>query len=202
MTNTTGFEAYTLFHSLKLHFTTDSYDFFQYNGKVKLSKDNFEKNKAKYSFYKLSRKYELKDLLNFYIANFLVKDVSWIGDITSVEGEENYKRWQKRNQSLHYRFKEDIIHLMEKVSAPTDLIKVKDGQYPLLLNETMRNNISIETLCILNHMMGFFDMWNKKISDTIIWPSWKLKCEKYTPFIHYDEAKFKETFKEAMKEYA
>jgi len=57
-------------------------------------------------------------------------------------------------------------------------------------------------LSILNHMMGFFEMWNKKISDTIIWPTWKRKCEKYTPFIHYDESKYKETFKEAIKEYA
>jgi hypothetical protein len=51
-------------------------------------------------------------------------------------------------------------------------------------------------------MMGFFEMWNKKISDTIIWPTWKMKCERYTPFIHYDESKYKETFKEAIKEYA
>ena len=132
----------------------------------------------------------------------MVKDVNWIGDITGVEGEENYKMWQKRNQSLNYRFKEDIMYLMDKVSVGSDMIKVKDGQYPLLLNETMQGAVTIETLSILNHMMGFFEMWNKKISDTIIWPTWKRKCEKYTPFIHYDESKYKETFKEAIKEYA
>jgi hypothetical protein len=197
-----GFSAFAIFNAIKLHFTSDSYDFFRYNGKSNVTKENFANRKDKYSFYKLSRKYRNEDLLNFYIANFLVKDVSWIGDITGVEGEENYKQWQKRNQSLNYRFKEDILYLMDKVSVVTDLIKVKDGQYPLLLNQTMQGNVSIETLSILNHMMGFFDMWNKKISDTIIWPSWKRKCEKYTPFIKYDEAKFKETFKEAIKEYA
>jgi len=141
-------------------------------------------------------------LVNFYVANFLVKDITWIGDITGAEGEENYKMWQKRNQSLSYRFKEDIMYLVDKVSTSSDMIKVKDGQYPLLLNETMQGAVSIETLSILNHMMGFFEMWDKKISDTIIWPTWKMKCERYTPFIHYDASKYKETFKEAIKEYA
>ncbi len=104
-------------------------------------------------------------MVNFYVANFLVKDITWIGDITGAEGEENYKMWQKRNQSLNYRFKEDIMYLVDKVSVSSDMIKVKDGQYPLLLNETMQGAVSIETLSILNHIMGFFEMWNKKISD-------------------------------------
>jgi len=197
-----GFSAFAIFNAIKLHFTSDSYDFFRYNGKSNVTKQNFANRKDKYSFYKLSRKYRNEELMNFYIANFLVKDVNWIGDITGVEGEENYKMWQKRNQSLNYRFKEDIMYLMDKVSIGSDMIKVKDGQYPLLLNETMQGAVTIETLSILNHMMGFFEMWNKKISDTIIWPTWKRKCEKYTPFIHYDESKYKETFKEAIKEYA
>jgi hypothetical protein len=197
-----GFSAFAIFNAIRLHFTSDSYDFFRYNGKSNVTKQNFANRKDKYSFYKLSRKYRNDDLMNFYIANFLVKDVNWIGDITGAEGEENYKMWQKRNQSLNYRFKEDIMYLMDKVSIGSDMIKVKDGQYPLLLNETMQGAVTIETLSILNHMMGFFEMWNKKISDTIIWPTWKRKCEKYTPFIHYDESKYKETFKEAIKEYA
>lgn len=197
-----GFSAFAIFNGIKLHFTSDSYDFFRYNGKSNVTKQNFANRKDKYSFYKLSRKYRNEELVNFYVANFLVKDITWVGDITGAEGEENYKMWQKRNQSLNYLFKEDIMYLVDKVSTSSDMIKVKDGQYPLLLNETMQGAVSIETLSILNHMMGFFEMWNKKISDTIIWPTWKLKCEKYTPFIHYDESKFKETFKEAIKECA
>ena len=197
-----GFSAFAIFNAIKLHFTSSSYDFFRYNGKSNVTKQNFANRKDKYSFYKLSRKYRNEDLVNFYVANFLVKDITWIGDITGAEGEENYKMWQKRNQSLNYRFKEDIMYLVDKVSVSSDMIKVKDGQYPLLLNETMQGAVSIETLSILNRMMGFFEMWNKKISDTIIWPTWKMKCERYTPFIHYDESKYKETFKEAIKECA
>lgn len=197
-----GFSAFAIFNAIKLHFVSDSYDFFKYNGKSNVNKENFANRKDKYSFYKLSRKYRNQDLINYYVANFLVKDVSWIGEITGPEGEENYKMWQKRNQSLNYRFKQDIIQLMDKVSVSSDMIKVVDGQYPLLLKEVMQGTVCIETLSILNNMMGFFEMWNKKISDTIIWPSWKRKCEKYVPFIEYDDTKYKDTFKETLKEYA
>jgi hypothetical protein len=47
--------------------------------------------------------------------------------------------------------------------------------------------------------MGFFPMWEKKITDDVIWPNWKMKIEKYTPFIIYDKAKFKDILKEGVK---
>ena len=202
MTETTGFEAYALYQSIKLHFTSDSYNFFRYNGKTNVSKDNFSNRKDKYSFYKLSRKYSIDDLKYFFIANFLVKDVNWIGDIANEEGEENYKKWQKRNQSLTYSFEQDIIHLFNSTQSPNDMLVVENGEYPLLLKEMFHGNISIETICILNDIMNFLPMWSKKITDDIIWPTHKRKMEKYTPFISYDKNKFINILKESLKEYA
>lgn len=201
MTETTGFEAYRLFHGLKLHFSSD-FDFFRYNGKVNLTKNNFESNKAKYQFYKLSRKYRLEDLKNFYVANLLEKDVNWIGDINNLEGEETYKKWQKRTQSLTYRFEQDIIGLLNDTQSPNEMLMVEDGQYPLLLKEVMHSTIAVETLVILNDIMNFFPMWDKKIADTIVWPSMRKKFVKYTPFIDYDKPKFTVILKECLKEYA
>lgn len=202
MTETTGFEAYALYQSIKLHFTSDSYDFFRYNGKTNVSKDNFSRNKAKYSFYKLSRKYSIEELKSFYIANFLETNVNWVGDISGIEGEENYKKWQKRNQSLTYRFEQDIIGLLNATQSPPEMLVVEDGQYPLLLKEMTYGNISIETVCILNDIMNFLPMWSKKITDDVVWPTYKRKIEKYTPFIVYDKEKFKEILKESLREHA
>lgn len=67
---------------------------------------------------------------------------------------------------------------------------------------TQLKQISLETLVILNDIMNFFPMWNKKIDDDILWPDFKMKCEKYTPFLNYDKVKFKEILKEKIKEYA
>lgn len=196
-----GFSAFAMFNALKIHFTSDSYDYFRYHGKSNVTADNFSNRKDKYSFYKLSRKYRLEDLKNFYVANLLEKDVNWIGDINNLEGEETYKKWQKRNQSLTYRFEQDIIGLLNSTQSPNEMLVVTDGQYPILLKEVMHSNIAVETLVILNDIMNFFPMWDKKIADTIVWPSMRRKFVKYTPFIDYDKPKYVEILKNLISEY-
>jgi hypothetical protein len=198
----TGFAAFALYNALKLHFTSSSYDYIKYHGKTNVSKDTFLRRKDKYSFYRLSRKYSLDELRDFYIANFIYGDSTWVGEMTGPNGEEVYKKWQKINQSLTYRFESDIVRIMEQADKPDDLIKVPLDGHPPLLMGAMQNDIYIETLVILNDIMKFFPLWDKKISEDIIWPSWKLKCEKYTPFVIYDKVKFKNILKEIVTENA
>jgi len=195
-----GFSAFALYNAIKLHFSSDSYDYFRYNGKTNVSKTNFATRKDKYSFYKLSRKYNLEELKQFYVANFLEGDVKWVGDITGPEGEETYRKWQKRIQSLTYRFEQDIIALLDRCNTPEELLKVNDD-YPLLLKTVMQGTTSIETLIILNDIMNFLPMWSRKIEDTIIWPDWKKRIEKYAPFLDYDKVKLKNILKESLKEH-
>lgn len=195
-----GFSAYALYNAIRLHFTTDSYDFFKYHGKTNVTKDQFASRKDKYGFYKFSRKYNLEEMRNFFIANFLVKETNWIGDISGIEGEENYKKWQKRNQSLTYTFEQNIIGLLQDINSPEEILKVENGQYPTLLNEVMQGTIAIETLVILNDILGFIPMWSKKITDDIIWPAWKRKIVKYSPFLVYDKVKYKNILKENIYE--
>lgn len=198
-----GFSAYALYQGIKLHFTSDSYDFFKYNGKTNVSKSNFAVRKDKYTFYKLSRKYNLADLQNFYISNFLERDVNWVGDIATGDGETVFKEWQKRNQSLTYLFKEDIMYILDETGGkPNESLKVVNGQTPQLLQFVWRYDVNIETLVILNDIMNFLPMWDKKIDDTIIWPQWKRKIQKYAPFLHYDKDKFTSILKESLKDYA
>lgn len=202
MTENTGFAAFALYNALKLHFTSDSYDYFKYNGKTNVSKQTFSTRKDKYQFYKLSRKYNLEELKNFYLANFIVGNGDWVGDMLTPDGEDNYKKWQKNQQSLTYTFENDMIWMLEKVSVPNQILEARKNEFPLLLQHTMSGTIAIETVIILNNLLNFMPMWNKEIYDDIIWPTWRRKIEKYTPFLHYDKNKFKELLKEKIKEYA
>jgi len=77
MTDNTGFATYAMFHALKLHFTSDSYDYVKYNGKTNVSKQTFSTRKDKYTFYRLSRKYDVQELKDFLVSNFLAGDVEW-----------------------------------------------------------------------------------------------------------------------------
>lgn len=201
ISDNTGFAAYHLYQAIKLHFTSD-YDYFKYNGKTNVSQDSFMKNKSKYSFYKLSRRYSYDDLRDYYLANFVERDVNWVGEIAGPEGEETYKKWQKRIQRLTYQFEQDIMSLMDSVENPNELLAVKDGQHPKLLVSSQQGDIMIETLVILNDIMNFFPMWEKKIDDNIIWPTYKKRCEKYSPFLKYDKPKLKNILLESIREHA
>jgi T4 gene Gp59 loader of gp41 DNA helicase/T4 gene Gp59 loader of gp41 DNA helicase C-term len=202
MIENSGFAAFAMFHALKLHFTSDSYDYVKYNGKTNVTKTTFSTRKDKYSFYRLSRKFGLTELRDYYIANFMVEDIQWVGDILGPESEDNYKKWQKRIQSLTYTFENDIIKLLDRVDNPNDLLIVRNNEFPLLMQYVQQKDIALETLIILNDLMNFFPMWEKEIYDDLVWPNFKRKCEKYKPFLSYDKVKFKQILKEKIKEYA
>jgi len=192
----TGYEAFSLYHVLKLHFTS-GYDFFKYSGKTNITIESFEKRKDKYHFYKLSRKFNNRknDYIDFVISNLLHNDNCWAGTLLEDDSDEvNIKRLAIV-QALSYNFQNDCSVIGESGSI-NDLLKT-DGEYPELLTMALQKVIQAETLCILNSMMNFLPMWQRKISDDIRWPSLHRKWTKYSPFLSFDKNKFREI---ALKE--
>jgi hypothetical protein len=192
-----GFDAFTTYHALKLHFG-GKYDYVKYNGKTNVTKDQFMHRKDKYSFYKLSRKYNKEEIFGFFLSNLINNSNVWAGDLVQEEADLVFKKWLRTQQSLSYIFKQNIDHLFNLVESPEDMLKVVDGHYPLLYTEFLQGNLSIETIIILNNMMKFFPMWKKKISDDIVFPEFLKTCEKYKPFLNYDKTKFKHLVKEKI----
>jgi len=56
----------------------------------------------------------------------------------------------------------------------------------------------LETVVILNSILGFIPRESKKIKDTIIWPDQKRLIEKFTPFVKFDANKIKLICKKAF----
>ncbi len=197
----TGYEAFCIFQALKLHFSSDSYDFFKYHGKSKVSVDSFENRKDKYHFYKLSRRLPSKDeLILFIVANLLNNDNLWVGDLLTEESETIFKERQKVLQSLSYTFENDCRKLFDGIDSPNDLLRSDGGDYPILLTKTLQKETHIETLCILNLILNFFPMWSKKITDTIRWPNYRRKVEKFAAFFSFDDVKYKSILKKVINE--
>ena len=194
----TGYEAFSLYHTLKLHFTTESYDYFKYHGKSNISVDVFENRKDKYHFYKLSRKYPIKDdLVNFLVANLLENSKVWVGDLLQDEAHQLYLARQKVVQSLSYTFENECRDVFGEVNNPNEVIKT-NGDYPILLTKALRKEISPETLIILNSILGFLPMWKGKIADTIRWPDYLMKLNKYASFMVFDSVKYKLILKKVI----
>lgn len=185
----TGYEAFALYHTLKLHFTSD-YDYFKYNGKCNISPTTFENRKDKYHFYKLSRKYTNKDeFANFVIANLFENSKAWAGDLLQEEADIIFKERQRIQQSLSYIFENDCRVIFDDVE-PNDVLKT-NGDHPKLLTMALRKEIAPETLIILNAILQFLPMWDKKITDTIRWPEYRQRLLKYASFLTLDIVKYK-----------
>lgn len=180
-----AFNAYKTYIAIKNHFNSKYYDFFKYNGRTRASRTTFDKRSDKYFFHKLSKH---KDCTNFLVANFLVTDC-WVGDLVNEQiAEKTYLNWKKRIESLSYIFKSDLDKLDDNFNSN---FVVVDGQHPKLLKLYLRKEISPETLLILDDLLGFLKLWNRKIEDKIVWPTEYQKLKKYRPFFTVDIQKYK-----------
>ena len=189
MTSREGYDAYTLYLGIKLHFHSKDYDFVKYNGKVKSDINSFLKRKDKYHFGKLFKTHK-QELQDFYIANLSLKD-SWAGDLLDNECVKVYKEWKRRNQKLSYLFETEVSDLLRKKNI-NQVLEVKNGQHPILLKEFLGKKISLETMCILDEIIGFTKDWERLISENLVYPDVQNRINKYKSFISVDYKKYKE----------
>ena len=184
------FESYKLYNALKLHFE-GSYDAVKYNYKTNVTPKSFLNRKDKYFFAKLAKKYN-GSLKEFYVSQF-INEQRYVGDMMDSEAESYYSSYKKIKESIHRVFSIDInIILDHNIGVSFDnLFKSIDGQQPVIVQMWMQEDISLETVVILNSIFGFIQREDSKISDTIIWPDNKRMIEKYTPFVNFDVNKCK-----------
>lgn len=179
------YEAYQLYVAIKNHFQT-TYDYFRYNGKVKVQFTAFEVRKDKYFFAKMQKH---ADPLGLLVAHFVDNPDAWIGDIVSFDtSQELYLKWKKRQSSISYTYQEDLKKLSQDLD---DSLRVADGQHPKLLKLLLGTTIYPETVILLNSQINFFPYWEKEIMDPAIWPVQLTKLQKYKPFVQYDKQKIK-----------
>ena len=200
MSNTNDpFESYKLYNALKLHFETDGYDAIKYHFKTSIKPTSFFKRKDKFFFAKLAKTYE-NELKEFYIANFK-NDVKYVGDMLNEGGERYYRDHKKIMESLTYQFQTDINKLNDMDVSFDSLLEAEDNNHPLIIKLWMQEEIVLETVVILDSILGFVERENKKITDTIIWPDIYRKIMKYKPFVKFDRDKclnlLKDTFTKA-----
>jgi hypothetical protein len=194
----TGYETFSLYQAIKLHFSQESYDFFKYNGKSNVSLNAFDSRKDKYHFHKLSRRYQDKDdMINFIVSNFVENEKTWVGSLLQDEAEVNYLKHQKIIQSLSYMFENDCKNVFEGEDDPNSLLKT-EGDYPILLKKALRKEIHIESVCLLNNILNFVPVWTKKINDTIHWPNYRIKVLKYSAFLPKETMKYKLILKKVI----
>ena len=192
-----GYDLYCVYQAIKLHFTSENYNFFHYDGKTKVSVEAFQKRRDKFLFHRLARKYRDDEMVPFLVANFVYSDGNWTKSLLEEEAEETYRNWKRTTDSMSKIYQEDLQKIATRETF-NDLFKVEDGQFPKLLVAFLQKDVTIETMVILNNIFDFVKIWDKKISDDIIYPKVSRKIRKYGSFLNVNVDKYKILTKETL----
>ena len=73
-----------------------------------------------------------------------------------------------------------------------------DGtKHPVIIREHLQNNVSLETLILLEKILGFKKNFDKKLQDPV-WEFLSMRMEKYSPFLNIDVFHYKKILKEVV----
>ena len=188
------FDTYKTYLALKNHFTKSDYDYQKYCGKVRANLQSFYKRKDRFWFEKISRNKDDKEIVDFFVANFVSADDPgnlWIGSIIR-EGNQVHQDWLKRKQSLSYLFKEQSEELFSNHKFE-EVFDCSKG-HPPVLKSFLSGKISLETLVIYDRIFLFGNKFDKKLMDPV-WETVSLKMKKYSPFLHIDVFHYRKLLK-------
>lgn len=192
-----GYDLYCTYQAIKLHFSSEQYNFFHYDGKTRVSIDAFQKRRDKFLFHRLARKYRDDEMVPFLVANFVHSDDNWTKSLLEDQAEQTYKEWKRTTDSMTKVYVEDLQKIATKETF-NDLFKVEDGQFPKLLVAFLQKDVTIESMVILNNIFNFIKIWDKKISDDIIYPKISRKIRKYGAFLNVNVDKYKLLTKQTL----
>lgn len=193
------FSCYKTYLALKNHFTKKNYDYHRYCGKSRASLQSFYKRKDRFWFEKISRNKDDKQVIEFFVSNFVSCDDPerlWIGDIIR-NGEENYLKWSGRINALTYVFKSDVQDVFQNEDF-NDMFRVENSKHPKIVKRFLRKDISLETMVILNQIIGYKKYFDSKLDDPV-WQFISMRLDKYSNFIHIDIFHFKKILKETIE---
>ena len=193
-TRVNGYDAWSIYMAIKLHFSEGSYDAFKFNFKgPRLKESTFAGRRDRYFFEKLAKKYQKReDVIRYFLSNTLAGN-TWIGTMT----DEVLTQWTGKMQALSYMFKSELAYLRDVCKGEFDeLFKVQGGQCALY-EAHHRGEASLETLTILDVLCNYTKNISKNNSDPLgTLQGVTAQIRQYKPFIvqHMgDVTSFRET---------
>jgi hypothetical protein len=190
-----GFDVYKTYLAIKLHFTSEKYDYFKYDGKVNAKLDTFTKRNDRYFFHKLSKKYNQNDIVDFFVANFLHNKKKWVGNLLRNDGDETYMAYRKVKESLSYSFRNDCNVIYNDLNAKRfsfdDGFNVFGGQHPRVLQLLIQKKISYQTAVILDYFLTFSKAWDMEIKEKVVWKDISNRLKKFRSFVKFNPTECK-----------
>ena len=197
-----GFEVFKLYLAIKLHFTTDTYNYEEYEGKVNCKLETFTKRNDRYFFHKLSKQYDRDNIVDFFVANFIHNNKKWVRNLLQNDGRDIYIDFKKRKESFGYHFRSDLVAVRNDFDnrglSFDDGFLCSGGQHPRLLRLLIQKRASFQTIVALNYFLSFTKNWDKEITENVVWPKISSTIAKLKPFVKFNTTECKLIMKEVF----
>ena len=179
-------DAYKIYTSLRLHFTTDNYDIRSGIAPRRPKAGVKASFKKKLEVLMKQYNYNQDEFINYLVANFLNGNEWGIFENT---GPEIYTEWKRVQESLTYTYTQDIKNLVFQVTKLEDAWDCSQG-HPVILKEYCGKRCRLETLVILNKLYKFTTEVDEQLVLDPVWNSISRTIHKYSPFIKVEKDKF------------
>ena len=184
-----AYDIYTRYVALKLHFTSDHYDFIASCGKTRASERSYNKRRDRAFFEMLSTRVKDKDIVPFFVAQFVQSNTLWVGDmVLNYEAAMKvYRKWIGRFQTVFKLFNDDVIELrlfLEERELEVDSLFYSKSEYdhPLIFKFYLEGMINLESMVILNREYNFVSRLDKTLIDPV-WEYHSRLFKKYESFL-------------------
>ena len=204
------YNAWVTYQALNAHFTrTRDYDYFKYNGKGTWSSiESMEKSFIKYEQngnFSLQRKI-FKDIGNtftnkealiyFYLSQF-TNGIEYPSHFET----DLYDEYIERMNNFDFTIKKDTMEIkryLDKFEADfDDIFKVVGINHPTILKMGLSNAISLETIAVLDMILGFTENIDRALNDPL-WNDYSRLIKKYKPFLEVDIVKQKKIIMDVL----
>ena len=187
------FRAWKTYHGMYLHFT-GSYDYFKYFGNATWGTiTSMEKYFAKFEhktgfswqrgfFTSLGKKMTKEHDLIYYYLSQLTRGKNYPSEFL----DDYYDEYRIKMESFSLHFQRNmkvVVEYMKEYDLKfNELFECKGINHPPILKLLLGEDISLETFTVLDIILGFTKILDKKLIDPI-WRDQKTLCYNYKPFL-------------------
>ena len=187
------FKAWKTYHGMYLHFTS-TYDYFKYFGNASWGTiASMEKYFAKFEhqtgfswqrgfFTSLGKKFDIElDLIYYYLSQ-MTRSKMYPTEFLDDYFDEYKSKMDSFSLHLKRNMKAVVEYMNEYDLEFNELFVCRGINHPPILKLLLGRDISLETFTVLDIILGFTKILDKKLIDPI-WRDQKALCYNYKPFL-------------------
>ena len=202
------FKAWKTYHGMYLHFTS-TYDYFKYFGNASWGTiTSMEKYFAKFEhqtgfswqrgfFTSLGKKFDIELDLIYYFLSQMTKSKMYPTEFLDDYFDEYKIKMDSFSLHLQRNMKAVVEYMKEYDLKFNELFECDGINHPPILKLLLGGDISLETFTVLDIILGFTKILDKKLIDPI-WRDQKTLCYNYKPFLEVNVDEKRKLIKDVL----